>query len=117
MLCNVLYLVLILLVILWFGIDEFVKIFLVVFGMLFFIYINIWYGICNIDCGLVEMVCSYGLFGILLFIYVILFGVLFLIMVGVCFVLGLMWLMLIVVEIIFVNLGIGYLVMNVWEFL
>lgn len=117
MLRNVSYLALISLVILWFGIDEFVKIFLVAFGTLFFIYINIWYGIRNIDRGLVEMARSYGLFGISLFIYVILFGVLFLIMVGVRFALGLMWLTLIVVEIIFVNLGIGYLAMNAREFL
>lgn len=117
MICNVLYLVLILLVILWFGIDELVKIFLVVFGMLFLIYLNIYYGICGIDFGLLEMVCSYGLFGFVLFCQVILFGVLLLILVGVCFVFGFMWLILIVVEIIFVSFGIGYLVMNVCEFL
>ena len=51
------------LVILWFGIDETAKIFLVALGTLFPIYINTWHGIRNIDRGLVEMARSYGLSG------------------------------------------------------
>ena len=106
-----------LLVILWFGIDESAKIFLVALGTLFPIYINTWHGIRNIDRGLVEMARSYGLSGIPLFIHVILPGALPSIMVGVRFALGLMWLTLIVAETISANSGIGYLAMNAREFL
>lgn len=111
------HLALIPLVILWFGIDESAKIFLVALGTLFPIYINTWHGIRNIDRGLVEMARSYGLSGIPLFIHVILPGALPSIMVGVRFALGLMWLTLIVAETISANSGIGYLAMNAREFL
>ncbi|HAY0360736.1 TPA: ABC transporter permease subunit [Escherichia coli] len=111
------HLALIPLVILWFGIDESAKIFLVALGTLFPIYINTWHGIRNIDRGLVEMARSYGLSGIPLFIHVILPDALPSIMVGVRFALGLMWLTLIVAETISANSGIGYLAMNAREFL
>ncbi|MCI1899183.1 MAG: aliphatic sulfonate ABC transporter permease SsuC [Enterobacter sp.] len=117
MLRNVPHLALIPLVILWFGIDESAKIFLVALGTLFPIYINTWHGIRNIDRGLVEMARSYGLSGVALFIHVILPGALPSIMVGVRFALGLMWLTLIVAETISANSGIGYLAMNAREFL
>ena len=111
------HLALIPLVILWFGIDETAKIFLVSLGTLFPIYINTWHGIRNIDRGLVEMARSYGLSGFALFRHVILPGALPSIMVGVRFALGLMWLTLIVAETISANAGIGYLAMNAREFL
>lgn len=117
MLRNVPHLALIPLVILWFGIDESAKIFLVALGTLFPIYINTWHGIRNIDRELVEMARSYGLSGMPLFIHVILPGALPSIMVGVRFALGLMWLTLIVAETISANSGIGYLAMNAREFL
>ncbi|NIY47100.1 aliphatic sulfonate ABC transporter permease SsuC [Cedecea colo] len=117
MLRNVPHLALIPLVILWFGIDETAKIFLVALGTLFPIYINTWHGIKNIDRGLLEMARSYGLSGFSLFAQVILPGALPSIMVGVRFALGLMWLTLIVAETISANSGIGYLAMNAREFL
>ncbi|AMO48820.1 sulfonate transport system permease protein [Kosakonia oryzendophytica] len=117
MLRNIPHLALIPLVILWFGIDESAKIFLVALGTLFPVYINTWHGIRNIDRGLVEMARSYGLTGFALFIHVILPGALPSIMVGVRFALGLMWLTLIVAETISANAGIGYLAMNAREFL
>ena len=103
MLRNVPHLALIPLVILWFGIDESAKIFLVALGTLFPIYLNTYHGIRNIDRGLVEMARSYGLTGWSLFIQVILPGALPNIMVGVRFALGLMWLTLIVAETISAN--------------
>lgn len=105
------------LVILWFGIDETAKIFLVALGTLFPIYINTWHGIRNIDHGLLEMARSYGLSGWSLFMQVVLPGALPSMMVGVRFALGLMWLTLIVAETISANSGIGYLAMNAREFL
>lgn len=117
MLRNVPHLALIPLVILWFGIDEGAKIFLVALGTLFPMYINTWHGIRNIDRGLVEMARSYGLSGFALFRHVILPGALPSMMVGVRFALGLMWLTLIVAETISASSGIGYLAMNAREFL
>ncbi|CCG86836.1 aliphatic sulfonate ABC transporter permease SsuC [Erwinia piriflorinigrans] len=117
MLRNIPHLALIPLVILWFGIDESAKIFLVALGTLFPVYINTWHGIRNIDRGLIEMARSYGLSGWSLFIQVVLPGALPSIMVGVRFALGLMWLTLIVAETISANSGIGYLAMNAREFL
>lgn len=117
MLRNVPHLALIPLVILWFGIDESAKIFLVALGTLFPIYLNTYHGIRNIDRGLVEMARSYGLSGWSLFVQVVLPGALPSIMVGVRFALGLMWLTLIVAETISANSGIGYLAMNAREFL
>jgi sulfonate transport system permease protein len=55
MIRNVPHLALIPLVILWFGIDERAKIFLVALGTLFPIYLNTYHGIRNVDPALVEM--------------------------------------------------------------
>ncbi len=114
---NVPHLALIPLVILWFGIDESAKIFLVALGMFFPIYLNTYHGIRNVDPALVEMARSYGLSGYRLFTQVVLPGALPSILVGVRFALGLMWLTLIVAETISASSGIGYLAMNAREFL
>lgn len=98
MIRNVPHLALIPLVILWFGIDESAKIFLVALGTLFPIYLNTYHGIRGIDPGLLEMARSYGLSGFALFRQVILPGALPSILVGVRFALGFMWLTLIVAE-------------------
>ncbi|RMQ45689.1 Organosulfonate ABC-type transporter system, permease protein [Pseudomonas cichorii] len=117
MIRNVPHLALIPLVILWFGIDETAKIFLVALGTLFPIYLNTYHGIRNIDPALVEMSRSYGLSGFSLFRHVILPGAMPSILVGVRFALGFMWLTLIVAETISASSGIGYLAMNAREFL
>ena len=117
MIRNVPHLALIPLVILWFGIDESAKIFLVSLGTLFPIYLNTYHGIRGIDPGLLEMARSYGLSGFALFRQVILPGALPSILVGVRFALGFMWLTLIVAETISASSGIGYLAMNAREFL
>lgn len=117
MIRNVPHLALIPLVILWFGIDESAKIFLVALGTLFPIYLNTYHGIRNVDPALVEMARSYGLSGFALFRQVILPGALPSILVGVRFALGFMWLTLIVAETISASAGIGYLAMNAREFL
>ncbi|WP_272676934.1 aliphatic sulfonate ABC transporter permease SsuC [Providencia huaxiensis] len=117
MIRNIPHLALIPLVILWFGIDEKAKIFLVSLGTFFPIYLNTLHGIRHIDRGLIEMAKSYGLSGYQLFHHVIFPGALPSILVGVRFSLGLMWLTLIVAETISTNAGIGYLAMNAREFL
>lgn len=105
------------LVILWFGIDESAKLFLVALGVFFPIYVNTYHGIRSVDAGLVEMARSYGLRGFALYRDVIVPGALPSILVGVRFALGLMWVMLIVAETVSAQEGIGYMTMNAREFL
>lgn len=61
MIRNIPALALIPLVILWFGIDETAKLFLVAVGVFFPIYINTYHGIRSVDPQLIEMGKSYGL--------------------------------------------------------
>lgn len=114
---NIPPLALIPLVILWFGIDETAKLFLVSLGVLFPIYLNTFHGIRSVDPGLIEMARSYGLSGWRLYTQVILPGATASILVGVRFSLGLMWVILIVAETISAQAGIGYMTMNAREFL
>jgi sulfonate transport system permease protein len=117
MLRNIPALALIPLVILWFGIDETAKLFLVAVGVFFPIYLNTFHGIRTVDPGLIEMARSYGLSGGALYRQVILPGALPSILVGLRFALGLMWVLLIVAETISAQAGIGYMTMNAREFL
>ncbi|AZB41915.1 aliphatic sulfonate ABC transporter permease SsuC [Bacillus sp. FJAT-42376] len=117
MLRNIPHLALIPLVILWFGIEEEAKIFLVALGVLFPIYLNTYHGLKSIDKGLIEAARVYGLKGFSLFWHVILPAALPSILVGVRFSLGVMWITLIVAETISANSGIGYMAMNAREFL
>lgn len=114
---NIPPLALIPLVILWFGIDEAAKLFLVAFGVFFPVYLNTFHGIRAVDPALIEMARSYGLAGWRLYRQVILPGALPSILVGLRFALGLMWVLLIVAETISAQSGIGYLTMNAREFL
>ena len=114
---NVPPLALIPLVILWFGIDESAKLFLVAAGVFFPIYLNTYAGIRSVDAGLVEMARSHGLRGWPLYREVILPGALPSILVGLRFSLGLMWVLLIVAETLSAQSGIGYMTMNAREFL
>jgi sulfonate transport system permease protein len=114
---NIPALALIPLVILWFGIEEASKLFLVSVGVFFPVYLNTFHGIRSVDKGLIEMAKSYGLSGWPLYRDVILPGALPSILVGVRFSLGLVWVLLIVAETISAQSGIGYMTMNAREFL
>ncbi len=114
---NIPALALIPLVILWFGIDETAKLFLIAVSVFFPIYLNTFHGIRNVDPGLIEMGRTYGLSRWQLYRQVILPGALSSILVGLRFSLGLMWVILIVAETISAQAGIGYLTMNAREFL
>lgn len=114
---NIPPLALIPLVILWFGIDETAKLFLVAIGVFFPVYLNTFHGIRSVDAGLVEMARSYGLSGWALWRHVILPGAMPSILVGLRFSLGLMWVLLIVAETLSAQSGIGYMTMNAREFL
>ncbi|MCP8615874.1 ABC transporter permease subunit [Salirhabdus salicampi] len=117
MLRNIPHLALIPLVIMWFGIGETSKIFLVALGVLFPVYINTYHGIKSVDKGLIEMGRAYGLKGPSLFFNIIFPGALSSILVGVRFSLGVMWLTLIVAETISAHSGIGFMAMNAREFM
>ena len=117
MIRNIPPLALIPLVILWFGIDETAKLFLISIGVFFAVYINTFHGIRSVDPALIEMGKSYGLSGWSLYREVILPGALSSILVGVRFALGFMWVILIVAETISAQAGIGYMTMNAREFL
>ena len=114
---NIPALALIPLVILWFGIDETAKLFLISVSVFFPIYLNTFHGIRNVDPQLIEMGRTYGLSRWQLYREVILPGALSSILVGLRFSLGLMWVILIVAETISAQAGIGYLTMNAREFL
>jgi sulfonate transport system permease protein len=114
---NIPHLALIPLVILWFGIDEEAKIFLVALGVFFPIYINTQHGIRSVDPQLVEMGRIYGMSPATMFRRVILPGALPSIFVGLRYALGIMWLTLIVAETIAASSGIGYMAMQAREFL
>lgn len=117
MIRNIPALALIPLVILWFGIDESAKLFLVAIGVFFPIYINTYHGIRSVDPQLIEMGKSYGLTRWQLYKDIILPGAMPSILVGLRFALGLVWVLLIVAETISAQAGIGYMTMNAREFL
>ncbi len=114
---NIPHLALIPLVIVWFGIEEEAKLFLVAFGVFFPIYINTLHGVRSVDPHLVEMARSYGFGRWRLFRRVILPGAMPSILVGVRFALGVMWLTLVVAETIAAQSGVGYMAMQAREFM
>jgi sulfonate transport system permease protein len=117
MIRNVPHLALLPLVILWFGIDETAKLFLVALGVFFPIYLNTAHGVRTVDAGLQEMGRVYGLRGFAFFREIILPGAMPSVLVGLRYALGITWLTLIVAETVSASSGIGYMTMNAREFL
>ncbi len=111
------HLALIPLVILWFGIGESAKIFLVAAGVMFPIYINTFSGIKNVDRKLIEMGKVYGMSKWQLFTNIILPGAMPNILVGIRYALGVTWISLIVAETIGAEGGIGYMATTAREFM
>ncbi|MGA9175559.1 MAG: ABC transporter permease subunit [Thermoactinomyces sp.] len=117
MLRNIPHLALIPLAIMWFGIGEESKLFLVALGVFFPIYLNTFHGIRNIDPGLIEVGKVYRLTNGALFWHIILPNAMPSILIGLRYALGIMWLTLIVAETISADSGIGYMAMNAREFM
>ncbi|WP_407048875.1 ABC transporter permease subunit [Methyloraptor flagellatus] len=117
MIRNIPHLALIPLVILWFGIGEEAKLFLVALGVFFPVYANTVHGVRHVDAQLVEMGRAYGMNSWALFRRVILPGALPSIFVGLRYALGIMWLTLIVAETISASSGLGYMAMQAREFM
>ncbi len=105
------------LVIVWFGVDEGGKIFLVSLGVSFPIYINTVLGIRQVDPKLVELGRVTGLSTMLLIRRIILPGALPSILAGVRYALAVAWLALVIAETIATNVGVGALAMDAREFL
>jgi sulfonate transport system permease protein len=114
---NIPHLALIPLVIVWFGIGEEAKIFLVALGVFFPIYVNTLHGVRSVDPHLIEMGRAYGMTRLTLIRRVVLPGALPSIFVGLRYGLGITWLTLIVAETIAASSGIGYMAMNAREFM
>lgn len=105
------------LVILWFGIGDTARIFLISLGVFFPIYLNTFHGVRYVDRGLIEMGRTYGLSRWGLFTQIILPGALPSILVGLRYSLGIMWLTLIVAETIAATAGIGFMTQSAREFM
>ena len=105
------------LVIVWLGIGEGAKIFLVAFGVAFPIYMNTVLGIRQVDPKLIELGKVTGLSTWTLIRRIILPGALPSILNGVRYALATAWLALVVAETIAASSGIGFLAMDAREFL
>ncbi len=105
------------LVIVWLGIGEGAKVFLVAFGVAFPIYMNTVLGIRQVDPKLVELGRVTGLSNWQLIHRIILPGALPSILNGVRYALATAWLALVVAETIAASSGIGFLAMDAREFL
>ncbi len=117
MIRTVPHLALLPLVILWFGIGESARVFLIALGTFFPIYLNTFYGIRQVDGNLTEMGLAYGLTTWALLRHVILPGALPNILVGLRYALGIMWLTLVVAEMNAATSGIGFLTATAREFM
>ncbi|AUX44589.1 ABC transporter permease [Sorangium cellulosum] len=105
------------LVILWFGLGEAAKLFIVAVTVLFPVYLNTFHGVRSVDPHIIEMARVYDVRGFALYREVILPGALPSILVGLRFAVGLAWLVLIVAETIGATQGLGYVAMNAREFM
>jgi sulfonate transport system permease protein len=105
------------LVIVWLGIGEAAKVFLVAFGVTFPIYMNTVLGIRQVDPKLLELGRVTGLSRWQLIRRIILPGAMPSILNGVRYALATAWLALVVAETIAASSGIGFLAMDAREFL
>jgi sulfonate transport system permease protein len=105
------------LVIVWLGIGEGAKIFLVAFGVVFPVYMNTVLGIRQVDPKLLELGRVTGLSNWQLIRRIVLPGALPSILNGVRYALATAWLALVVAETIAASSGIGFLAMDAREFL
>lgn len=105
------------LVIVWFGVGEGAKIFLVALAVLFPIYINTMLGIRQIDPKLMELATVIGMKWPAVVRRIILPGAMPAILTGVRYALAHAWLALVIAETLATTKGIGFLAMDAREFL
>lgn len=104
------------LVILWFGVGEPGKVFLIALATFFPVYINTQLGVRSADPRLLEMGRVYGLSGWGIFRRIVLPGALPNVLLGLRYALGISWLALVVGESFGARSGVGYLAMDAREF-
>jgi len=105
------------LVIVWFGVGESGKVFLIALGSLFPMYLNTALGVRQVDPKLLEMGRLMGLGRGRSIIYAVLPGALPSLLNGVRLALTTSWLALVIAETVGANSGIGFLATNAREFL
>ncbi|MBX3014793.1 MAG: ABC transporter permease subunit [Caldilineaceae bacterium] len=111
------FLALVPMVIVWFGVGETAKIFLIALGCTFSIYINTVSGIRQVDPRLLELGRIYGASPSELIRKIILPGALPSILIGLRYAMGTSWLALIVAETLAAQAGLGFMAMDAREFL
>jgi sulfonate transport system permease protein len=111
------FLAIIPLVIVWFGVGESGKVFLIALGSMFPLYLNTALGIRQVDPKLLEMARMMGLSGVQLVAYTVLPGALPSILNGVRLAMTTSWLALVVAETVGASAGLGFLATNAREFL
>jgi len=111
------FLALLPLVIVWFGVDEAGKIFLVSLAVMFPIYINTVLGIRQVDPKLLELARVTGLSRMETVRRIVLPGAMPSILTGVRYSLATAWLALVIAETVATTRGIGFLAMDAREFL
>ncbi|TBW35544.1 ABC transporter permease subunit [Siculibacillus lacustris] len=117
MLRTIPFLALLPLVIVWFGVGEAQKVFMVSLGVMFPIYINTVLGIRQVDPKLIELGRVCGLGRTRMIREIVLPGALPSLLTGVRYSLATAWLALVVAETIGASAGIGYLALDAREFL
>jgi sulfonate transport system permease protein len=105
------------LVIVWFGVGESGKVFLIALGSLFPMYLNTALGVRQVDPKLLEMGRLMGLSRGRSIVYAVLPGALPSLLNGVRLALTTSWLALVIAETVGANSGIGFLATNAREFL
>lgn len=111
------FLALLPLVIVWFGVDEIGKVFLVALAVFFPIYVNTVLGIRQIDPKLLEVARIAGLTRLATVRRIILPGAMPSVLTGVRYSLATAWLALVIAETLATTSGIGFLAMDAREFL
>ncbi|SEQ93088.1 sulfonate transport system permease protein [Faunimonas pinastri] len=111
------FLALLPMVIVWFGVDETAKVFLVSLAVMFPIYINTVLGIRQVDPKLLELGRVIGLSNREQIRRIILPGAMPSILNGVRYALAVAWLALVIAETLATTKGIGFLAMDAREFL
>ncbi len=105
------------LTIIWFGVGEVQKVFLVSLGVLFPIYVNTVLGIRQVDPKLLELARVQGLSAWGTIRRIVLPGALPSVLTGVRYALAVAWLALVVAETVGAQAGLGFLAMDAREFL
>ena len=103
-------------VVILFGLGENVKITLLAFAVFFPVYINIYKGIKSADKDLIEMGKAYGLSDFALFKEIVFPHAFFYLFIGIRRALNSMWMLLITIELISPDNGIGYMIMSAARF-